>query len=99
MVVPGDGPRRVAAFVATVVCSDTGGYAVGVFIGKHPMAPSVSPKKSWEGFGGSVAACAVQIGDGFADRQLENFRIARTCSRLELSSIQFAADRCARRGP
>ena len=59
MVVPGDGPRRVAAFVATVVCSDTGGYAVGVFLGKHPMAPSVSPKKSWEGFGGSTVACAL----------------------------------------
>jgi phosphatidate cytidylyltransferase len=59
MVVPGDGPRRVAAFVATVVCSDTGGYAVGVFLGKHPMAPSVSPKKSWEGFGGSAVACAL----------------------------------------
>ena len=59
LVVPGDGPRRVVAFIATVVCSDTGGYAVGVFLGKHPMAPSVSPKKSWEGFGGSVAACAL----------------------------------------
>jgi phosphatidate cytidylyltransferase len=59
MVVPGDGPRRVAAFVATVVCSDTGGYAVGVFLGKHPMAPSVSPKKSWEGFAGSTVACAL----------------------------------------
>jgi phosphatidate cytidylyltransferase len=59
MVVPGDGPRRVAAFVATVVCSDTGGYAVGAFLGKHPMAPSVSPKKSWEGFGGSATACAL----------------------------------------
>ena len=59
MVVPDDGPRRVAAFVATVVCSDTGGYAVGVFLGKHPMAPSVSPKKSWEGFGGSAVACAL----------------------------------------
>jgi phosphatidate cytidylyltransferase len=59
LAVPSDGPRRVLALVATVVCSDTGGYAVGVFLGKHPMAPSVSPKKSWEGFGGSVAACAL----------------------------------------
>jgi phosphatidate cytidylyltransferase len=57
--VPSDGPRRVLALVATVVCSDTGGYAVGAFLGKHPMAPSVSPKKSWEGFAGSVAACAL----------------------------------------
>ncbi len=59
MVVPSDGPRRVLAMVATVVCSDTGGYAVGVFFGRHPMAPSVSPKKSWEGFAGSVVACAL----------------------------------------
>jgi phosphatidate cytidylyltransferase len=59
LAVPSDGPRRVLALVATVVCSDTGGYAVGVFLGKHPMAPSVSPKKSWEGFAGSVVACAL----------------------------------------
>jgi phosphatidate cytidylyltransferase len=52
-----DGPRRVTAFIATVVCSDVGGYAAGVLFGKHPMAPSVSPKKSWEGFVGSVLAC------------------------------------------
>ncbi|MCW2779407.1 MAG: phosphatidate cytidylyltransferase [Frankiales bacterium] len=54
-----DGPRRVTAFVATVVCSDVGGYTAGVLFGKHPMAPSVSPKKSWEGFCGSLLACAV----------------------------------------
>ena len=42
-----------------VVLSDTGGYAAGVFFGKHPMAPSISPKKSWEGFAGSVLAAAV----------------------------------------
>ena len=62
MTVPPDGPRRVTAFIATVVASDVGGYAVGVLFGKHPMAPSVSPKKSWEGFGGSVVACAVAGG-------------------------------------
>lgn len=52
-----DGPFRVVAWLALVVASDVGGYAVGVLVGKHPMAPSVSPKKSWEGFGGSVLAC------------------------------------------
>jgi phosphatidate cytidylyltransferase len=58
LTVPADGSRRVTAFIATVVCSDVGGYAAGVLFGKHPMAPSVSPKKSWEGFVGSVLACA-----------------------------------------
>lgn len=54
-----DGPARVTACVATVVCSDTGGYVAGVLFGKHPMAPSVSPKKSWEGFAGSALFCVV----------------------------------------
>ncbi len=54
-----DGAGRVLAFIALVVCSDVGGYTAGVLFGRHPMAPAVSPKKSWEGFGGSVLACAV----------------------------------------
>jgi phosphatidate cytidylyltransferase len=43
--------------MVTVVASDVGGYAAGVLFGKHPMAPSISPKKSWEGLVGSVLAC------------------------------------------
>jgi len=58
-----DGPFRVVAWLALVVASDVGGYAVGVLFGRHPMAPSVSPKKSWEGFSGSVLAC-VAVGAG-----------------------------------
>lgn len=56
---PSDGKMRVLVTLACVVLSDTGGYAAGVFLGKHPMAPTVSPKKSWEGFAGSVVATAV----------------------------------------
>jgi phosphatidate cytidylyltransferase len=41
------------------VLSDTGGYVAGVFFGRHPMAPSVSPKKSWEGLAGSLLATAI----------------------------------------
>jgi len=59
LLVPDDGVARVLAFIATVVASDVGGYAAGVLIGKHPMAPSISPKKSWEGFAGSVTACMI----------------------------------------
>ena len=57
MLVPDDGGARVVAFIVTVVCSDVGGFAAGVLFGKQPMAPSISPKKSWEGMAGSVAAC------------------------------------------
>jgi phosphatidate cytidylyltransferase len=59
LMLPADGQWRVIAFIATVVCSDTGGYLAGVLFGKHPMAPTVSPKKSWEGMGGSLLACAI----------------------------------------
>ncbi|MEV1287333.1 phosphatidate cytidylyltransferase [Micromonospora sp. NPDC049679] len=54
-----DGDLRVLVTLAAVVLSDTGGYVSGVFLGKHPMAPSVSPKKSWEGFAGSLLATAL----------------------------------------
>ena len=42
----GGDPDRVTVFVKLTVLSDVGGYAAGVLFGKHPMAPSVSPKKS-----------------------------------------------------
>jgi phosphatidate cytidylyltransferase len=54
-----DGRQRIVVFLLVTVFSDIGGYAVGVRVGRHPMAPSLSPKKSWEGFLGSVLTCAV----------------------------------------
>jgi phosphatidate cytidylyltransferase len=59
MLAADDGAWRVLTFVVVTVCSDIGGYALGVVAGRRPMAPSVSPKKSWEGFTGSVIACVV----------------------------------------
>lgn len=51
---PDDGDWRVFALLAVVAASDVGGYVIGVMIGRHPMARSVSPKKTWEGFAGSL---------------------------------------------
>ncbi len=43
--------------------NDVGAYLVGVTMGKHKMAPKISPKKSWEGFfGGLIFAAAVSVG-------------------------------------
>ncbi len=55
---PADGANRVVAMIAAVVLSDTGGYIAGVLFGRHPMAPTVSPKKSWEGLVGSLVITA-----------------------------------------
>ncbi len=60
------GIARTVVFILTTVCSDIGGYAAGVTLGRHPMAPRLSPKKSWEGFAGSVIACAIAGGASVA---------------------------------
>jgi phosphatidate cytidylyltransferase len=57
MLAAADGRARILVFLIVTVLSDVGGYAFGVLFGRHPMAPSVSPKKSWEGFAGSVLTC------------------------------------------
>ncbi len=59
-----DGELRVLLFVLLAVASDTGGYLAGALLGRHPMAPSVSPKKSWEGLAGSLllAGCVGAVG-------------------------------------
>jgi phosphatidate cytidylyltransferase len=52
-----DGVKGIVVFILVTIASDIGGFAAGVLFGKHPMAPVISPKKSWEGFAGSVVFC------------------------------------------
>ena len=47
------------AFIVVVVATDLFAYVSGLAFGRHPMAPRISPKKTWEGFAGSVAAAVV----------------------------------------
>lgn len=61
-----DGQWRVLVMLAVVVLTDTGGYVAGVFFGRHPMAPAISPKKSWEGLAGSLLAAAAGGSAGLA---------------------------------
>ena len=49
-----DGVAGIITFILVTIASDTGGYVAGVLFGRHPMAPVISPKKSWEGFVGSI---------------------------------------------
>ena len=58
MLAQSQGADRVLVFILVTVMSDIGGYVAGVLLGRHKMAPYVSPKKSWEGFAGSLVACA-----------------------------------------
>ena len=51
---PSTGFQRVMTFMVLVGCNDTFGYIVGVLLGKHPLVPNISPKKTWEGLAGST---------------------------------------------
>lgn len=56
---PAAGFGNVMTLIILTACNDTFGYVIGVLMGKHPMAPHISPKKSWEGLIGSVIGTAI----------------------------------------
>ncbi|MFT4211650.1 MAG: phosphatidate cytidylyltransferase [Microbacterium sp.] len=49
----------VMAFLIIAIAADTGAYATGLLLGRHPMAPKISPKKTWEGFAGAAVFAVV----------------------------------------
>jgi phosphatidate cytidylyltransferase len=54
-----DDRGRLAAFavILAVFAADTAAYVVGRLVGRHRMAPRVSPGKTWEGFAAGAGAC------------------------------------------
>lgn len=50
-----DGVVVVLAVIGAVILTDIGGFAIGVPFGRHKIAPSISPGKSWEGLLGGLA--------------------------------------------
>jgi phosphatidate cytidylyltransferase len=54
-----DGAAWVFSFVLIVSMIDTAGYLVGRKLGRHKLAPGVSPKKTWEGLVASISAAVV----------------------------------------
>ena len=49
----------MVVLVLVVASADIGAYFAGKRFGKHKLAVLVSPAKTWEGFWGGVAACAL----------------------------------------
>ena len=47
--IPAFGPKLLLFALAITWAADTTAYFVGRAIGKHPLAPHISPKKTWEG--------------------------------------------------
>ena len=60
--IPEHGRLAAIAVVLTVWAADGAAYLVGYLIGRHKLAPSISPGKTWEGFAaGAVAAILVSF--------------------------------------
>jgi phosphatidate cytidylyltransferase len=55
------GELKLTTVFLAVVASDTGGYALGATIGKHQLAPNISPKKTWEGLVGSIVTSIATV--------------------------------------
>jgi phosphatidate cytidylyltransferase len=55
----GEGFSYIATLVILVGCNDTFAYVFGVLLGKHPLAPKISPKKTWEGFVGGLVFTSI----------------------------------------
>ncbi|WP_159500088.1 phosphatidate cytidylyltransferase [Microbacterium sp. 18062] len=54
-----NGEWWVLSFLIVAIAADTGAYVTGLTLGRHPMAPRISPKKTWEGFAGAAVASAL----------------------------------------
>ncbi len=53
------GTLALALAIFVPKCGDAGAYFVGRFLGRHPMTPLLSPKKTWEGLAGGLVASVV----------------------------------------
>jgi phosphatidate cytidylyltransferase len=57
----GENAKLLFFLVVVVQLSDVFQYVWGKLVGRHPIAPTVSPNKTWEGFVGGIV-CAVLLG-------------------------------------
>jgi len=53
------GPIGVLAVIGAAILTDIGGYGFGVAFGRHKIAPTISPNKSWEGLIGGLVVATV----------------------------------------
>ncbi len=53
------GPGLITLFITAVALCDSGAYCAGKLLGKHPLAPEISPNKTWEGSIGGVIFSAI----------------------------------------
>ncbi len=85
--IPENGRLVIFTVLIAVFADDTAAYAVGRAIGRHKMAPRISPGKSWEGFvGGTIAAMAVAFFAMYDQGYLTNLEALALGAAIALSA-------------
>jgi phosphatidate cytidylyltransferase len=85
--IPEHGRLVVFTVLIAVFADDTAAYFVGRTIGRHKMAPTISPGKSWEGFvGGTIAAMAVAFFAMYDQGFLTDFEAVAVGAAIAVSS-------------
>jgi phosphatidate cytidylyltransferase len=85
--IPEHGRLVVFTVLIAVFADDTAAYFVGRTIGRHKMAPTISPGKSWEGFvGGTIAAMAVAFFAMYDQGFLTDFEAVALGAAIAVSS-------------
>ena len=85
--IPEHGRLVVFTVLIAVFADDTAAYFVGRAIGRHKMAPTISPGKSWEGFvGGTIAAMAVAFFAMYDQGFLTDFEAVALGAAIAVSS-------------
>ncbi|MCY7304126.1 MAG: phosphatidate cytidylyltransferase [Thermoleophilia bacterium] len=85
--IPDNGRLVIFTVLIAVFADDTAAYAVGRAIGRHKMAPRISPGKSWEGFvGGTIAAMTVAFFAMYDQGYLTNLEALALGAAIALSS-------------
>lgn len=79
------GPAITISYIGLVVLYDIGAFASGSLFGRHPMAPSISPKKTWEGLAGATAFVALVA--ALAGPHLGPFRLGTALAMAAVAAV------------